>query len=354
VTIVELRRAEMEAKASDAGSLERARKLIAAAATNIDGMGKRSAEARVWLLSAQGTLELVGGENVSRAREQLKEAGDLADSMPDTFDIEARLQLRQRQAFAEFRLGEWDEAQGHFTDVLTRQLALHDPLHPDSLVVRLNLAQVLMARGAAAAAVQSLSDDFIRQLTTVFGPGNHAVLTALAARGRSLMTLGRYDDSLRDNADVHRAAVAAQGENSQFAILALADIAEAQCRQGHTKDGIDSASLAYDAARKSFPNMPTIAQDVATELASCLLAAGKYTQAAPLLEGIDAKAVAEFEADPDRDAEVDLMLADVAANAGDWVRARVLLAKPSQVFSATDADPYLRRWLERLSIAIRQ
>lgn len=352
-TIMMLRRAEMEASASDAGSLDRAKEIVAQAAKRIDGMGARAPETRVWMLAAQGTLQLVGGD-VATSQKQLKQAADLADSMPEIFDADTRLLLRQREAFAEFRLGHWDEAQALFTDILKRKLALHGPLHPDTLIVRLNLAQVLMARGASASAVHALNDNFIHQLTAVFGPEHHAVLTALAARARSLMMLGRYEQALRDNEQVHRAAVAKQGENSQFAILALTDVAEAQCRVGQTDAGTDSAARAYAAATKSFPNTPAIAQDVGMTRALCLIAAGKYADASPLLERIDVKAVSEFEADPDVDAKRDLMLADIAAGSGQMAKARSLLAKPERVFAGADADPYLRAILERLRAAAVQ
>ncbi|HTT82139.1 MAG TPA: tetratricopeptide repeat-containing protein kinase family protein, partial [Rhizomicrobium sp.] len=351
--IAMLRRAQMEAYASDAGSLERAKQIIARAAKRIDGTGARAPEARVWLLAAQGTLGMVGGD-AGASEKQFREAADLADTMPDTFDTDTRLFLRQREAFAEFRLGRWGEAQALFTDVLNRYLALHGPLHPDTLIARLNIAQVQMARGAAMSAVRLLNDDFIRQLTAVFGPGHHAVLTALAARARSLMALGRYEDALRDNEEVHRAAVAGQGENSQFAILALTDIADAQCREGHTDAGTDSATRAYAAAMKSFPNTPTIAQDIGMTRALCLIAAGKYADADTLLQRVDVKAVGEFEADPDVEAKRDLMLADIAAGSGDTARARTLLAKSGTIFGAPDADPYLRSELLRVRAAVAQ
>jgi hypothetical protein len=153
---------------------------------------------------------------------------------------------------------------------------------------------------------------------------------------------------------VHRAAVAGQGENSQFAVLALTDIAEAQCREGHTDAGFDSATRAYQAATKSFPNTPAISQDVAITRAFCLLAAGKYATAETLLQGIDVKAVSEFEADPDVDAKRDLMLADIAAGSGETAKASTLLAKPKRVFATAEADPYLRSELERVQAAVAQ
>jgi len=348
-----LRRAQMEAYAADAGSLERARQIIARASKHIDGMGARAPEARVWMLAAQATLELIGGDARTSQRE-FRQAADLSDTMPETFDTDTRLLLRQREAFAEFRLGRWDDAQALFADVLGRYLALHGPLHPDTLIARLNIAQVQMARGAAASAVQMLNDNFIRQLTTVFGPESHTVMTARAARARSLMTLGRYEEALRDNEEVHRAAVAGQGENSQFAILALADVANAQCREGRPDAGTDSATRAYTAAIKSFPNTPAISQEVAIIEAHCLIAAKKYSAAAALLQKIDVQAVSEYAADPDVDAERDLMLADVAAVSGDTAKARTLLARPEQVFAGADADPYLRSELERVRATVGQ
>lgn len=352
-TIVMLRRAQMEAYASDAGSLDRAKKIIAVAAKRVDAMGARAAEARVWLLAAQGTLGMVGGDAVASQKE-FKQSADLADTMPETFDSDTRLFLRQREAFAEFRLGRWDDAQALFTDILKRYLALHGPLHPDTLIVKLNLGQVLMARGDAAAAVRLLNDNFIHQLTAVFGPEHHAVMTALAARARSLMALGQYAEALHDNEEVHRAAVAGQGENSQFAILALTDMAEAQCLEGRTDLGTDSATRAYVAATKSFPNTPAIAQDVAMTRAFCLIAAKNYAAAKSSLQGIDVKAVSEFEADPNVGAERDLLLADIAAASGQTAKAQLLLAKPAQVFSAADAEPYLRDELARVRAAVAQ
>jgi DNA-binding winged helix-turn-helix (wHTH) protein len=347
--IVRLRLAQIEVLASEAGSLERARALVASAATRMEGLGRRSAEARVWLLAAKATLQLTGGD-MPAARDEFKAAADLADTMPETFDIGGRLALRQRQAYALFRLGRWNDADALLHDLLRRQIALHGPDHPDTLQVRLTLAQVLMGRGEASAAVAAL-DDLYPGLVRVFGKDHRLVLQALTARARSLGRLGRYDDAVRDDMEVYRMTVAKQGVESQYAITPLSDIAESQCRAGRAKAGLENANLAYKIALKTYPKLPTIPQAISTEVAFCLIIDGKNAAAEEILKGIDRKAMSQLIADPNVDAGIDLMLANTAAATGDAARARALLAAPRKAYDRDGADPYMRRWVQRLAAA---
>lgn len=351
--IVRLRRAHMEALVLDTGSLEQARALIAAAAPQAAQAGGRASEMRVWLLAAQAALELQGGD-AAVARGEFAAAADLADSLPALFDLDTRLTLRHREAFSYFRMGKWAEADGLLKPLLTRELALHGPIHPDTLLIKLTVAQVLMARGAASAAIAALNDEFCRQLVAVFGADHHAVLTALAARARAFSWLGRYDEAIRDDRTVLLTAQARHWDASFYAIIAQADIAAFQCRQGRVPDGLLDATHADDMAGRVFVQDPAIRQSVSAELAFCLITAQRYGEAKRILDQVDRKAVAQFIGDPGLEADTDLMLAEIAYKTGDTPGARALLVVPRKAFEAPEADPYDRAWVQRLTLATRQ
>jgi tetratricopeptide (TPR) repeat protein len=345
-TIARLKQARMEIMAGDAGSQPRARALIAAADSSIASLGERADEARVWLLMARGTLEMTGG-SVQQAQQDFQQASDRADAMPHVFDLGTRLILRQAQASALFRLGQWDRADAILNELLKQQLALHGPAHPDTLLVRLGLAQVAMGRGDAKSAVAAINLLY-PDMVPVFGADHRMVLQALSIRARASGLLTDYPTAIRDDREVYRATVAKQGEQSQFAIYPLNDIAESECRDNDFGNGLRDAEKAYALAQHAFPTVPAIPQAVSAQVAFCLIIGKQYAQAKAILDGIDRKAVADLIGDPDVGAGIDLMLAAIALASGDKVAATKLLQAPSQAFTRPNTDPYTRSWTNRL------
>ncbi len=344
-----LRRASMEALSFEKDSVERAKAIIAEVEPHLDDFGPRKAEAEVWIATTRGMIGLAGND----ARDSLKQyrlAADLADTMPDRFTARQRLNIRQRFAFTYVRLGDGATAEPLLRDLLDRQIALQGPNHPDALILRMNLGQAYMVEHKDAQAVQEFDrayPDFISR----FGPEHRLTLQLLAARQQSLGSLERYDESIRDGMAIYKAASAQQGPHAFRTIAALADIATAQCRAGRLAEGIASARTAFEDSKTAFGSGNPLTGATSVNLAFCMAVAKRYDSIEPLLEGIDAKAVADLVADPDWGASIDLIRADMALNAGDIGAARGFLDYPGKAYERPDADPYLRRWTEELLAA---
>jgi hypothetical protein len=344
--ITRLRLAAMEALSAEAGSKSRAQAALAAADAMRPALGPRTHEAQVWRNTAQGAIELDGGD-ATRALALFTEAADLADRMPETFDESRRLWLRHKQAIALFRLGRWDQANAMIDTLLPRQLALHGPRDADTLLLELTKAQVQMGRGASAQAVAAL-DRLYPAFVAVYG-GDHRLTTGvLAARAQTLGQLERYDEAVRDGLVLHALAVARHGEGSWIAIATLSDVAESRCRAGHADAGLEASRHALALAQKGFGANSAQAMAMMGEVAFCLIVADRAAEATPLIDAIDPKALSDLGAGPDFPAQLDVMRADIALSAHDIPRARALLAHPAQVFNRPDADPYIKRWVAQL------
>ena len=344
--ISRLQHAAMEAVADERGSLERADVLVAEAAARLPGLGRRRREAEVWFDDARGALGIVRGDAVS-ARADFVSAADLADTMPASFDDDMRFRLRQREAFADMRLGRWDDATAVLDATLPRARGELGPRHPDVLQAELTLAQVQVEQGRPAAAVASLAA-FRQQILDVFGPRHHLSIMMASIEAQALGQLGRYADSIRDETLAHDAASAEQGAHSFMAIGTLADLAETRCRAGDAAGGATEAAQSHEDALAAFGATHALTQVMRGTLAFCLIVGGRDGEALPLLIGIDRNAAAQLTADPHYGDELDLMLAQIAADGTDLPRAATLLKGPIAAFTKPDADPYMRDWTGRL------
>jgi tetratricopeptide (TPR) repeat protein len=342
-----LHQASMEVISGQPGSLARAKTMIAEAAPRVAAMPTRQAEARVWLQAGRGTLEMLGGD-VRVAQNAFRAAADMADTMPDVFDEGSRLSLRQQEAFTCLRLAQWDSAKTMMKALLARRLVLNGPRHTATLQLELNLAQVRIAQGEAAQVLPELNR-LLPDFNAVFGPDHQRTMTLLATRATALAQLERYDEAAADDQALYRHAVSLQGPNSYFAIGALSDAADAQCRAGNTDAGLETARTSTAQALQKFGATHVLTQMASGNLAMCLIIAGDFTQAAPLLDKIDTNSVAQMAVDPHYGAEIDVMRAAIAQAAGDKARVKALLEKTAPAFEKADADKYFRRWAQRLS-----
>lgn len=350
--IAGLHQASMEVLSGQPGSMARARALVDAAGAGMAGLGARRTEAAVWLAASKAMLEMLGGD-VRSAQAGFRRAADQAEAMPDLFDEAARLMLRQHEAFTYLRLGQLDTAKTMMTALLARRLALSGPRHPESLRLALNLSQVHIAQGDAAAALPAL-DRLVPDFVAVFGPDHQETLTLLATRAAAFSQLERYDDAVSDEQTILARALARQGPKSFFVIGTRVDGAQAQCRAGHSDAGIATARAALADAGAAFGAHSVLAQAASANLAFCLVAGGHFTEAAPLLEGIDVKALAQLEIDPAYGSELDVMRAAILLAAGDRKGAGQLLAKVGPVFENPGADRYFQRWTRQLRTRIAE
>jgi serine/threonine protein kinase/DNA-binding winged helix-turn-helix (wHTH) protein len=349
--IARLQEAAMEVQSGQAGSMARARALIARTAPAIAGLGKRAPEARVWLDAAIAATQMVGG-NVHEAQAAYLRAADHAEAMPDVFDESARLSLRQSLVLTYMRQGAWSTAEPMVRDLLDRRLVLNGPRHPSTLALQLFLAQLRIVQGHAAEALPVLNQLY-PSASAVFGPDHLMTMKTLSTRGQAYMQLERYQEAEADQMAIYRLAVAKDGEHSFFALGTLADAAQAQCRAGETQAGLAAASKAYEGARAAFGAGAILTVMNRSNLAFCLIAAHQSAAAAPLLDGLDSQAAAEFMMDPTVGAQVDLMRAAIALDAGNSARAGTLLAQAAPALEAQSTDQYLRKWARALVAAQR-
>jgi hypothetical protein len=271
--------------------------------------------------------------------------------MPAVFDANTRLTLRQRLAFTYMRLGDWAAAEPMINMLLQQRMALNGPRHPATLQLELNQAQVQIAQRHAAAALPELNriyPDFV----AVFGPDHLLTLELLSTRGQAYDQLEQYQNAVADQMAIYQLATAKRGDHSFLALGTLTDAADSNCRAGNTQAGLQAARAGYDGATVAFGPHTTLTQMGAVTLAFCLITAGQYTAALPLLQGIDTKAIAEFAMDPVFAAKLDLMRAAIAQASGDTAQANALLASAAPAIEKDSDDTYMRKWARRLKAPI--
>lgn len=342
-----LQLAMMEARSYEAGSLPRAKALIAAAERDFSQKHPSRPDLAIWLASARGMVALIDNDGRT-AEAEFGKASHAADALPD-FDPAARLTFRQRLAFAKFRLGDGAGAERLFRQLVADFTAIEGPDGPNVLMVGMNLAQALMVEGKHAAAVAQANRVYPRMMARL-GADHEMTLQLLTTRAQSEGVLERWDDAIRDDLLVHEIAVRKQGPKSFFAVATLSDAATAQCRGGQLAEGIRNAEAAHRFAVEGF-GKAALTDATAYTLAACEISARQYADASGNLQGIDRAAVAQLAADPHWGANVDLALAQIAAAQGRSSDARHFLDVAAPAFLAPNAEPFQVRIWKRLDRA---
>ena len=346
--IVRLQRAMMEARSYEAGSLERAKAIIAGEEGRIHAPVPD--DLAMWLASAKGMVALIGNDE----REALKEFRIALDKSRRlaSLDTSDRLDLQQRLAFTLLRLGREAEAEKQFRDIAAAYELQEGSRGPDVLREQLNVAQTLMAQGRHDDVVRE-TDMLYPRMVATFGADHEMTLQTLATRAQSESALERYDDAIRDDLNLNRLAVAKQGAGSFFAIAGLADASTSQCRSDHVADGIRSAEQAYQSSQKAFGPKAGMTGGTAYALAACLLRASRFDEAGKLLDTIDAQAVAQLAADPDWPANIAVARAQIALAHKNFAEADHQLALAAPAFAHPVAvDPYAKRSYLALRAAV--
>jgi DNA-binding winged helix-turn-helix (wHTH) protein len=342
--------AQLEALSGDPARLPIARALLAKARTaarDPDG------EVKVWFLSAEGSLALAG-EDVRTAQTAFIKASEQAEQLPDAFDARQRLNLRQRVAFMDIRLGNAAKAEAAFRPLLADFTRLEGADHPDTLNIRLNLVQALLVQRRYPDVIEA-ANALLPVMEKAFGPDHRRTLQLVAVRQQALGSVERYADAARDGERVWRATAAHEGATAFQAVAGRADTAESQCRAGLYDQGLANARAALAAARKAPGPETALAMAIRTTVAGCLIGAGQAAEAAPLLANIDRTKVSELVGDAAWGANLDLALARVELAKGDKAGARTYLAAARTGF-ADHPDPFQKRLLDQLaaSLAVNQ
>jgi non-specific serine/threonine protein kinase len=293
----------------------------------------------------------LAAEDIPRARDHSGRAAALADALPDLFDERQRLNLHQRHAFTLLRLGDPDGAVRELTPLVATMSRLQGANHPDTLLVRLNLAQAKANSGHYEAALADLTP-LIPLLESRAGATHRLTLLALSVRQLSLGSLGRYREAALDAERVWQAAAAKDGPSSFTASAMRSDLGTTQCRAGDYARGEENTRAAYRAARAAHPDETALAQAIRAAIADCLIAGGKAREAAPLLRNIDRERVNQLVGDAHWDASLDVSLAEVALAKGDHDEARARLRAAAAVYTSPPSDRYLAQRLARLHSAL--
>jgi serine/threonine protein kinase len=346
---VQLQRASMEARTFQAGGIPAAKSLVKEQETLMTEIKEPRKDLTVYLLTAKGMIALVESDAKS-ANRYFKEASDIASRLPE-FDEIARYNLRQRLAFTYIRLGDGVTAERLARELISAYSASNGPDSPYVLRVRLNLAQALMIEKKFAESVQE-ANDIYPEFLAKFGPDHQLTMQLLTTRAQSEGSMGRFDDSLRDDLAIYEISVKKQGPLAFYSIATLSDASVAQCRAHHLAEGEASARKAHESAVKAFGPQSALGEATALPLANCLIGLGKLREASLLIEKIDPKPIAQLSGDPDWGAGITLAQSEIAARSGDFAQAGKLLESIRPVFSRPDAEPYQRHKLEEISALV--
>ncbi len=350
--ILMLRRANMEALSGEAGSATVAKTLIKRAEPDLPQLGSRQSEAQVWLMTARASLDNMAGDQMAAAREAMS-AADNSDALPEVFDEDFRLVLRQRQAVALLRGGEVDQADVLLQQLEHRRLAVVGPNDPDTLLVEVTLARIMLLRNQYVQAAAAL-DRLYPEMVVVFGATNRQTLIALSVRAQARIMSERYDEAVEDDQAVYASTVSTQGATAFLALASQNDAASAECRKGDGRAGLRYALSAYNSALKANGSASGLIGITSEIVAFCLITLKEYIQADLRLRSIEAASAGKFESSTPEEfrAEFDLLRAEVAKQAGDMQGARALLILPERVFAKLNPDPFMSRWTHRLMASL--
>ncbi|HEX4595814.1 MAG TPA: protein kinase, partial [Bryobacteraceae bacterium] len=347
--VTQLQRAAMEARSYEAGSLPRARSILAEQESRLAKLSETPADLPVWLASARGMIALIANDAKS-ATEQFQKAYDRTLTLPE-FDETARLTLKQRLAFSYIRLGEGARAEQLIRELIAAFTRLQGPDSPSVLRVRLNLAQAFMIQNKYKEAIEetrAIYPIYVQKL----GEDHELAMQVLATEAQSAGSLGIWSDAIRDDLKIHELAVRKQGPLSFYAIATLSDGALAQCRDGQYRAGESNARQSFNASAKAFGARAGLTGGTAHTLASCLIGMGRLDEASKLLDGIDVPAVAQLTGSPDWPANLDLSKAEIAYRRKEYASARKYLQSARPILSRADAEAYQKLALEKLTAAL--
>jgi tetratricopeptide (TPR) repeat protein len=303
----------------------------------------------VWLNSAQGMISLAS-EDVPASQEHYARAYEAARNLPDIFSDRQIVNFGQRHAFSLLRLGQGPEAERAFRPLVERMVRLAGADHPDTLLLRLNLAQSLLVQQRYGEVIDAL-DPLLPLMEQRLGRDHRITLLLLSARQQALGSAGRYTEAAEDGERVWRAAAQKDGASSFAAVAGRADTGISQCRAGRLAAGSANISAALAALGQDAANRGAMKDAVEAALADCLIQMRRFDEAESLLRGIDRVQVAQLVGDRNFGALVDLALAEIAFGQGDRNRARTLFDAASGPLGDTQ-DLFVKHRLGALRKAL--
>lgn len=348
---VRLQHAGALALSTQPGSLDQARAAVAQAQSTIKANTIDAPETTVWLASALGMIALAT-EDVPTAQMHYGRAYQTAQRLPETFSERQIVNFGQRNAFSLLRLGKGPEAERALRPLVTKMTRLARVDHPDTLLLRLNLAQAFLVQQRYGDVITAL-DAMLPVMEQRLGRDHRHTHLLLSARQQALGSVGRYADAAKDGDRVWRAASQKDGASSFTAVAGRTDTGISQCRAGQLSTGSANISAALEALREDLAGRTALADALKAALADCFIQMRRYGDAALLLEKLDRVKVAQLVGDQNWGAQVDLALAEIALGRGDRQRAQTLFAAASPTLRETQ-DSYLKSRIAVLSKALVQ
>jgi eukaryotic-like serine/threonine-protein kinase len=349
--IADLQRVAAVARSYQKDSQPLAKSILASEEKLIAGLDHPRPELRVWLASARGMIALIDN-NAAGAAQEFQAAVEQSRVLP-MFDQAARLTFEQRLGFCYIRLGQGAKAEQTFRSLNTAFTDLAGPESPNVLRVRLNLAQAFM--------IENKFEDAVRETTAVYpefvarlGPDHELTMQLLSTRAQSEGSLGLWKETVRDDMTIYDIAVQKQGARSFFAVATFSDASLAMCRSGNFTEGESNARKAYSDAVSGFGLKAGLTGGTASTLAACLIGLNRLDEASRLLSGIDVAAVTQLTGNPNSEADVTLLKAEIAYRQKDYATARKEVDAIKPIFTRADAEPYQRRTLEALAAALQR
>ncbi len=345
-TVLRLRWASMEAVSTGEEARSRARALLAETAAAIARPGPRQAEMLVWATVTRASLALVDGDPAGALR-LIRDASARAEALPATFDAGTRLVFREREAVADIRGRDLTSAGRLIGRLRIEVRALDGPTSPETLLVEIDRLRLLAAAGDFAAAA-SLGAGLCPDVAGTFGPASHETTVCMLEQASAEIQLGQYAAGVRDEDDVYRVIVAAQGPHAYMAMVALINGGTAACRNGDLTGGVARLRTALSSMRGLFGSTSPAGEIVALQTGVCLAQDKQFSAADALFDSVD-PAIADRASDhADTAATIDLARADEALSGGDVATARSWLRTPEKVFRMPGADRFLAGWTSRL------
>lgn len=330
--------AQMEAAATEGGRAERARAALSAAEGRFGKALKVEGAPGIWAAAAAGQLA-VAEDRGEEALAAFERSAALAARHPKALTPRERVAVLQRVVAALLRLDRTAEA-----EVMARTLA-RDAVrtlgadHPDTLQVRLNVAQAQLANQKNEA-VLALTTEIRPLIERRFGPDHPRAMQLMGTRIDALKNLERYPEAMAEGARLWQAAAWRYGETSVYAAGLRADTARVRCRAGDAAGGLADAQAALDWSVKGFGPDAALTHGIRHQVADCLIASGRPAAAKPWLQDLDRKAVGELVGNALWGLHADVLLAQVALAAGDRAEARRLYEGARPAFPDLLTDGY--------------
>lgn len=341
--------ATAEALSTREGEVDNARRRVDAEETRVNATAPDD-ELRFWRDSAKAHIALAQS-NGPEAQARFAAALHWAEAHPDNFTPVQRINIAQRHAFMLLRMGDATQAEPIFKRLANEMASIQGEDHPDTLLLRLNVAQSQMLQHRHEAAVEAFNA-LLPAMERRLGREHRHTLLLLAARQQSLGSLGRYAEAAKDGDRVWRVAEAKDGAGSFAAVAGRTDTGINHCRAGATTSGLELIRAAHTAVKVSGMGAPAMENGVRAALADCLIIAGRHREAAALLTDIDATAVAQLVGDANWGAGLDLLLAEIAWVNGRRSEAETLLARATPGL-AENQDRFTRQRRDRLAAALK-